>query len=57
MYKEFIIYKITSYKTYINLIKKIKSFEDLRYTLGLVWFAITKIIFKPKINNETVRGR
>lgn len=57
LYKEFIVYKILSLRTYINLVKKVKSIEDLKYTWGLVWFALTKIVFKQKVDNETVRGR
>lgn len=57
LYKEFLEYKTRSVKSYINIAKKIRSFEDLRYTLGLMWFCSTKILLKPRINNETVRGR
>ena len=57
MYKEFLDYKVKSIKSYINVLKKIRSIEDLKFTLGLCWFCLTKIIFKPKINNETIRGR
>ena len=52
-YKDFIKFKLTHF----NLFQKIHSWEDLRYTLGLVWFALTKIMCKHFINNETVRGR
>ena len=56
-YKDFIIYKIFSFSTYVNLIKKIRNFEDLRFTWGLVWFALTKIVFKKRLTNENIRGR
>jgi magnesium-protoporphyrin IX monomethyl ester (oxidative) cyclase len=35
LYKDFLIKKIFSLRTYINLIKKIKNMEDFRYMLGL----------------------
>ena len=56
LYKEFVKYKLLSPITYINIFKKIRNWEDLKYTLGLIWFA-RKIVFKRLINNETVRGR
>jgi hypothetical protein len=56
-YKEVINYKIGKVITYKNLFKKIRSFEDFLYALGLIKFALTKIIFKNIITNETVRGR
>lgn len=56
-YKSFLDYKIKCIKTYINLFKKIHNFEDLKYIFGLIWFALTKIIFKSTITNETIRGR
>lgn len=56
-YRDFIIYKIFSPLTYLNLSKKIKNIEDFRYALGLVEFAVKKILFRKIINNETVRGR
>ena len=56
-YQKFIGWTIKNPFTIIKLIKKIHSFEDLRYALGLIWFALTKIIFKKAITNETVRGR
>ena len=52
-YKDFIKYKIFHF----NIFQKIHSFEDLKYTYGLIWFAITKIVFKKLINNEVIRGR
>ena len=57
LYKEFLDWKIKSISSYVNFIKKIKTFEDLKYACGLLWFGITKILIKPKIDNETVRGR
>jgi len=57
MYKKFVEWTIKNPFTIIKLIKKIHSFEDLRYTLGLIWFTLTKIVFKKAITNETVRGR
>ena len=52
-YREFIKFKLTHF----NIFQKIQSFEDLRYAWGLVWFALTKIVTKHYISNETVRGR
>jgi len=57
LYKEFIEYKTKTIKSYINVFKKIRSIEDLIFTIGLCWFCLTKILIKPKINNETIRGR
>jgi hypothetical protein len=51
-YKNFIKYKIFHF----NIFQKIRSLEDLRYTLGLIWFA-KKIVFKHCVDNETIRGR
>jgi len=51
-YKNFIKYKVLHF----NIFQKIRSWEDFKYTLGLVWFA-RKIVFKRRVNNETVRGR
>lgn len=56
-YKQFFNYKLKSPTSYINFIKKIRNLEDLRYALGLLWFGLTKIVFKKQINNETIRGR
>lgn len=55
-YKEFLINKIKSPKTYLNLIKKIHSFEDFRYALGLMKLGL-KIFLSKTITNDTVRGR
>jgi hypothetical protein len=57
VYKEFIQYKVRKLSTYTNVVKKIRSIEDLRFTVGLVWFALSKIVGKHFIDNETVRGR
>ncbi len=35
LYKSFLIKKLLSWRTYTNLIKKIRNFEDFRYMLGL----------------------
>ena len=35
LYKDFLIRKFFSLRTYINLIRKIRSIEDFRYMLGL----------------------
>lgn len=56
MYKKFLDYKVRNWGTYVNLIKKVRSVEDLRYTFGLVKLGI-KIYLARKITNETVRGR
>lgn len=56
-YKDFIKFKILSIHTYINMIKKVRNLEDLRYATGLLWFGITKILIRKTINNETLRGR
>ncbi len=55
-YKEFIKYKIFSPTTYINILKKIRSWEDLRFTIRLLWHA-RKIVFKRRVTNESVLGR
>jgi anaerobic magnesium-protoporphyrin IX monomethyl ester cyclase len=36
LYKKFIIHKIFSFTTYINLLRKIRSIEDIKYMLCLV---------------------
>ena len=56
-YEEFIEYKATKLSTYTNIIKKVRSWEDFKFTLGLVWFALTKIVPKHMIDNESIRGR
>ena len=55
-YKDFLKYKIKSPTTYLNLIKKVHSYEDLKYTLGLMRLA-KNMVLKRKITNETIRGR
>ncbi|OGX15656.1 MAG: hypothetical protein A2166_02685 [Omnitrophica WOR_2 bacterium RBG_13_41_10] len=53
-YREFIIYKIFSLKTYINLIKKIRSLEDLCYALSLSVIPIKmllRIVTGKKLSN------
>ena len=55
-YRKYLNAKLRSFSLYSNIIKKIKSFEDLKYATGLMRFA-RKIVFKRLITNETVRGR
>lgn len=55
-YKDFLKYKLNELSTYVNLFKKIKTFEDLRFTLGLSKVAI-RMLFKKEADNETIRGR
>ncbi|MBM3255628.1 MAG: radical SAM protein, partial [Candidatus Omnitrophica bacterium] len=53
-YKEFIIYKLFSLQTYINIIRKIHSLEDLRYMFGLMTIPMRmlfKIILGKSLSN------
>jgi len=51
-YKEFIRYKIFHF----NVFQKIHSWEDFRFTMGLIKHAI-KLVFKSAVNNESLLGR
>ena len=55
-YKRFLWYKLLSPITYLNLIRKIKSLEDLRYMIRLCKIPI-RMVFKRRLDNEGVRGR
>ncbi len=54
-YNSFIWSKIFSLNTYINLIKKVKSWEDFRYLLGLLKVPM-RMLF-GHLHNEGIRGR
>jgi radical SAM superfamily enzyme YgiQ (UPF0313 family) len=57
-YKGFIKYKLLMFFITIpNLLKKIRSLEDLKYTLRLIIFALTHFVFRRSINNENILGR
>lgn len=55
-YKDFLEYKLNELSTFINLFKKIKSFEDLRFAFGLGKIAV-RMLLKKTVTNENVRGR
>jgi radical SAM superfamily enzyme YgiQ (UPF0313 family) len=57
-YKGFLIYKLFSPQTYLNLLRKIKSMEDIVYLLRLVTIPIgmlLKIIFGKRLSNVSIR--
>ncbi|MBU1122656.1 MAG: radical SAM protein [Candidatus Omnitrophica bacterium] len=60
IYKAYLFYKIFSLRTYINLLRKIKSFEDFVYMaklLSLPAKMVTKMVFGDKLSNTTMQGR
>lgn len=57
MYKEFLLYKLFSLQTYINILKKTRSFEDLVYTLKLITIPLNMLmamIFNKKLSNISI---
>lgn len=59
-YRDFFIYKIFSFQTYINLVRKVRNFEDLKYMLGLAtipFMMLVKFIFGNKLSNTAIRGK
>ncbi|NQV00377.1 MAG: radical SAM protein, partial [Parcubacteria group bacterium] len=58
MYKKFLVYKVFSLQTYINVLRKIKSIEDIIYLLHLITFPIgmlLKMIFGRRLSNVSIR--
>lgn len=56
-YKEFLIYKLFSLQTYFNLLRKIKSVEDIIYMLHLITIPmgmLRKMIFGKKLSNVSI---
>ncbi len=43
-YKEFLFYKLFSFRTYVNLVRKVKNLEDFKYMIGLASMPISMII-------------
>jgi len=59
-YKEFLLYKLFSAKTYLNLIRKIRSFEDLVYMFSLMFFPLnmlSKMISGKRLSNMSIREK
>ncbi len=59
LYKEFLKYKIFSFQTYVNILRKIKSIEDLKYMFKLISFPmnmIIKMITRKDISNVSIRN-
>jgi hypothetical protein len=58
-YRLFIIHKLITPRTYINLIRKIRSWEDLRYMLGLLHYPFNMVLAMLKgirLSNNSIRG-
>lgn len=58
IYKQFIIYKLFSFQTYINILRKIKSIEDLVYTKNLISIPASmciKLILGKALSNVSIR--
>lgn len=56
-YSEFLKYKLFSFQTYINIIRKVKSFEDLRYIVRLMAIPramLLNMIFKRDLSNISI---
>lgn len=59
-YREFILHKLFSVRTYINLLRKIRSFEDLRYMMNLMVMPLRMlkgILLGKRLSNLSVRGK
>ena len=57
-YKEFLIYKLFSIQTYINILRKIKSFEDIIYAQNLMTVPIKmllKMMLGKGLSNVSIR--
>lgn len=59
-YKEFIIHKLFSLQTYINILRKIHSLEDLRYMFGLMAIPmrmLTRISLGKSLSNLSLASK
>lgn len=59
-YKEFLIYKLFSFRTYINLLRKIKTTEDVIYMSKLMSIPIkmlSNVISKKRLSNVSIRNQ
>ena len=62
IYKQFIIHKLFSIRTYLNIVKKLRSVEDIKYLLRLTHYPLKMIqnmFFQRKLSNISLytRGR
>lgn len=58
-YKDFLIYKLFSLQTYFNLLRKIKSAEDIIYMLHLMTVPmrmLLKMIFRKRLSNVSIHN-
>ncbi|MFH1507997.1 MAG: radical SAM protein, partial [Candidatus Omnitrophota bacterium] len=59
-YKDFLFYKLRSLSSYMNLVKKIKNWEDFRYMLGLASVPLNMILgmlLGNKLSNVSIRDK
>ncbi|MFC1521135.1 B12-binding domain-containing radical SAM protein [Elusimicrobiota bacterium] len=60
IYREFLMHKVFSMRTYVNLLKKIRSFEDFLYIFKLCVYplkALAHMMIGNKLSNVTVQTR
>lgn len=57
IFRSYILYKVFSFRTYFNLVRKINSFEEFRFMIGLVKLAVKYVIKSIffKFNIEMLR--
>jgi len=58
-YREFLLHKLFSPMTYINTVRKIRSFEDLRYTTKLLTVPLgmlRQMLQGRRLTNDSIRG-
>lgn len=56
LYKEFLKYKIFSLQTYLNVLRKINSLEDIMYLSNLMPMAI-RMFFEKSMSNVSIREK
>lgn len=59
-YKDFLIYKLFSIQTYINIVRKTRNLEDFRYMLRLATIPfkmLLEALLGNRLSNVTIRGR
>jgi hypothetical protein len=58
-YRQFIVYKLTRPRTYLNLIRKLRSWEDVRYLFGLLHYPlgmIKRMLLGRRLSNLSIRS-
>jgi magnesium-protoporphyrin IX monomethyl ester (oxidative) cyclase len=58
-YRQFIVYKLTRPRTYLNLIRKLRSWEDVLYLFHLLHYPLgmlRRMIFGQRLSNLSIRS-